>query len=103
MEYGVDVGDQQMHQQHQQRQQAAAQDTQARGGAFKQQMGSTPQQGDVVEHGGNRFLVVGGSMEGVQVKQLGNRTGKVISIPHGTKFQAMGQGASGKNVFEIVK
>jgi len=89
--------------QHNQQQQAAAQDAASRGGAFQKQMGATPQKGDVIENGGNRFLVLGGSMEGIQVKQLGQGGGKTISVPHGTKFQPIGQGASGKNVFQVVK
>jgi len=71
-------------------------------GAFQKQMGATPQKGDVIETPAGRFVVLGGSMEGIQVKQLG-AGGRTISVPHGTKFQPMGQGASGKNVFQIVK
>ena len=72
-------------------------------GAFQKQMGATPQKGDVIETAAGRFVVLGGSMEGIQVKQLGQGGGRTISVPHGTKFQPMGQGASGKNVFQIVK
>lgn len=85
-----------------QRQQAAKDDADARGDAFKRQMGATPQKGDVIETAAGRFVVLGGSMEGIQVKQLGG-AGKTISVPHGTKFQPMGQGANGKNVFQVVK
>ena len=101
MEY--DVGDTQLQRQHQQQQHAAVQDAEARGGAFQKQMSAAPQKGDVIETPTGRFLVLGGSMEGIQVKQLGQGGGKTISVPHGTKFQPMGQGASGKNVFQIVK
>lgn len=89
-------------QQNQQNQQQAA-DAAARGGEFKKQMGDTPQKGDVIQNAAGRFLVLGGSMEGLQVKQLGQGGGKTISVPHGTKFQSMGQAASGKNVFQIIK
>ncbi len=89
-------------QQNQQNQQQAT-DAAARGGDFQKQMGETPQKGDVIQNAAGRFLVLGGSMDGLQVKQLGQGGGKTISVPHGTKFQSMGQAASGKNVFQIVK
>lgn len=69
---------------------------------FSNKMAATPQKGDVIENQAGRFVVLGGSMEGIQVKQLGGK-GNTITVPHGTKFKAMGQGASGKNVFQIVK
>ncbi len=100
-----DIGDQQLQQQatqqaNQQQQQAAA-DQQARGGAFADNMGGdTPSKGDVIESKQGRFVVVGGSMQGIVVKQLGGDGGG--TIPHGTKFKNMGQGESGKTVFSVI-
>jgi len=101
MEY--DRSDIELQNQHNQQQQAAAQDAEDRGGAFQKQMGATPQKGDVIETNAGRFVVLGGCMDGIKDKQLGQGGGRTISVPHGTKFQPMGQGASGKNVFQIVK
>lgn len=91
-----------LQQQHGQEQATAAADAEARGGAFKQNMGTSPDKGDVIETEAGRFIVLNMSMDGIQVKQLG-AGGRTINVPHGTKFQAMGQAASGKTVFKVVK
>lgn len=64
---------------------------------FQQKMGQEPQKGDVIENKAGRFTVIGGSMKGLMVKQAG--TGKTFTLPHGMKFQAAGQDASGRTVF----
>ncbi len=100
-----DVGDRQLQQQasqqEQQQKQQASDDQAGRGGAFAQNMGNdTPGKGDVIESKQGRFIVIGGSMEGIKVKQVGGNGGG--TIPHGTKFKNMGQAESGKTMFSVL-
>lgn len=64
---------------------------------FQKKMGQAPQKGDVIENKAGQFVVVGGSMEGLVVKQV--ETGKSFTLPHDMKFQPSGQNASGRTVF----
>ncbi len=96
-----DIGDRQLQQQATDQQNQAAGDEKARGAFSSEMTNASPNKGDVIESNDGRFLVLGGSMEGIKIKELGgNRSG---TIPHGTKFKSMGQGKSGKNVFSIIQ
>jgi len=97
----LDIGDLQLQQQANQQQQQAASDQEARSGFSKKMESDSPAKGDVIESKQGRFLVLGGSMEGIQVKELGGE--KSGTIPHGTKFKNMGQAQSGKTVFSIIQ
>lgn len=94
-----DRSDIELQQQHGGMQQTAQQQQQQRPerSEFQQKMGQQPQKGDIIENKAGRFAVVGGSMKGLVVKQAG--TGKTFTLPHGMKFQAAGQDASGRTVF----
>lgn len=95
-----DYGDRQLQQQVTQQQQQAAADKSANN-AFSQNMSNAaPSKGDIIESKNGRFVVLGGSMDGIKVKEIGgNRSG---TVPHSTKFENKGKAESGKTVFAVV-
>ena len=68
---------------------------------FQSNMGDQPNQGDVVLVRATRYIVTGGSREGLMVKQIGG--GNPTTIPHGTKYKKVGVSPnSGKTIFKAL-
>ena len=68
---------------------------------FQSNMGDRPNRGDIVLVRAARYIVAGGSREGLMVKQIGG--GEATTIPHGTNYKKVGVSPkSGKNIFKAL-
>jgi len=67
---------------------------------FKNEMAQSPNKGDVIQANSGNYIVQDLSREGTVVKQL--NTGKIVTLPHGTKFQMSAKSGGGKPIFQVV-
>lgn len=96
----VDIGDHQLAQQAQRDRTARRDDNQARRGYNDGMESNNPNRGDIVIIKANKYIVQGGSMKGIKVKHIGGA--KTGTIPHGTKFEKVGTGNNGNNIFKAI-